>query len=148
MVINGVLRTVWVNIPHRVRFMDVLFKTAPKEMLAFRRVRKRAVLKTIFSRVLQHAALTGINGSLAEINVESPACGARSKTTIVRKHQWSKLFFEHYYPRAKRKYPRGKVPPEPTKARQSFFQRCLALDLGFQFIRCMPSLKRPHITGC
>ena len=53
MVINGVLRTVWVNIPHRVRFMDVLFKTAPKEMLAFRRVRKRAVLKTISSRVLQ-----------------------------------------------------------------------------------------------
>ena len=32
--------------------------------------------------VRKHAALTGINGSLAEINVESPACGARSKTTI------------------------------------------------------------------
>ena len=93
MVVNGVLRTLWVNIPHRVRFMDVRFKTAPKGMLAFRRVRKRAVLKTIFSRVLQHAALTGINGSLAEINVESPACGARSKTPIIRKLQWDKLFF-------------------------------------------------------
>ena len=43
MVVNGVLRTLWVNIPHRVRFMDVRFKTAPKGMLAFRRVRKRAV---------------------------------------------------------------------------------------------------------
>ena len=53
MVVNGVLRTLWVNIPHRVRFMDVHFKTAPKRMLAFRRVRKRAVLKTISSRVLQ-----------------------------------------------------------------------------------------------
>ena len=101
--------------------MDVRFKTAPKGMLAFRRVRKRAVLKTISSRVLQHAALTGINGSLAEINVESPACGARSKTTIVRKHQWSKLFFEHYYPRAERKYPRGKVPQNPQKRANHFF---------------------------
>ena len=51
------------------------------------------ILKTIFSRVRQHAELTDINGSLAEINVESPACGARSKTTIVRKSQWSKSFF-------------------------------------------------------
>ena len=93
MVVNGVLRTLWVNIPHRVRFMDVRFKTAPKEMLAFRRVRKRAVLKTISSRVRQHAELTDIDGSLAEINVESPACGARTKTTIVRKPQWSKSFF-------------------------------------------------------
>ena len=37
--------------------------------------------------VRKHAALTGINGSLAAINVESPACGARSKTTIVRRAQ-------------------------------------------------------------
>ena len=53
MVVSGVLRTLWVNIPHKVRFMDVRFKTAPKGMLAFRRVRKRAVLKTISSRVFQ-----------------------------------------------------------------------------------------------
>ena len=52
MVVNGVLRTLWV-ISRRVRFMDVRFKTAPKGMLAFRRVRKRAVLKTISSRVFQ-----------------------------------------------------------------------------------------------
>ena len=96
-VVNGALRTLWVNIPHGVRFMDVRFKTAPKGMLAFRRVRKRAVLKNISSRVRQHAALTDINGSLAEINVESPACGARSKTTIVRKPQWNKLLFYRYY---------------------------------------------------
>ena len=50
------------------------------------------ILKTIFSRVRQHAELTDINGSLADINVESPACGARSKTTVVRKLQWGKLF--------------------------------------------------------
>ena len=31
--------------------------------------------------------------ALAAINVENPACGARSKTTIERKPQWSKLFF-------------------------------------------------------
>ena len=29
-------------------------------------------------------------------HIESPACGARSKTTIVRKTQWSKLFFNRY----------------------------------------------------
>ena len=50
-------------------------------------------IKDHSSRVRQHAALTGINGSLADINVESPACGARSKTTVVRKLHWSKLFF-------------------------------------------------------
>ena len=32
---DGVLRKLWV-IPHRVRFMDVRFKTIPKGMLAFR----------------------------------------------------------------------------------------------------------------
>ena len=31
-----------------------------------------------------------------DYNVESPACGARSKTTIVRKPQWGKLFFNRY----------------------------------------------------
>ena len=62
--------------------MDVRFKTASKGMLAFRRVLWHAVLKTIFSRVRQHAALTGINGSLAEINVEKPACEARSKEGV------------------------------------------------------------------
>ena len=46
---------------------------------------------------LRHAALTGMNGSLADINVESPACGARSKTTVVRKPQWRKLFFNAHY---------------------------------------------------
>ena len=40
----------------------------------------------------KHAALTDMNGSLADINVESAACGARSKTTVVRKLQWGKLF--------------------------------------------------------
>ena len=36
------------------------------------------------------------NGPLAEINVESPVCAARSKTTIVRKPQRSKLFFNRH----------------------------------------------------
>ena len=68
--------------PNRVRFMDVRFKTASKGMLAFRRVLWHAVWSTISSRVRQHAALTGINGSLAEINVEKPACEARSKEGV------------------------------------------------------------------
>ena len=82
MVVNGVLRTLWV-ISHRMRFMDVCFKTAPKGMLAFRRVLWHAVWSTISSRVRQHAALTGIDGSLTGINVEKPACEARSKKGVI-----------------------------------------------------------------
>ena len=56
-----------------------------------------ACFSTLYGRpfplaCFRHAALTGMNVSLADINVESPACGARSKTTVVRKLQWGKLF--------------------------------------------------------
>ena len=71
-------------------------RLSPKGMLAF-----RACFSTQYERpfplaCFKHAALTGINGSLAEINVESPACGARSNTTIVRKLQWGQVVFYHY----------------------------------------------------
>ena len=72
--------------------MGVLSRLSPKECLHSARALARSI-KDHYSRVRQHAALTGINGSLAEINVESPACGARSKTTVVRKFHWGKLFF-------------------------------------------------------
>ena len=52
-----------------------------------------------------------VNGSLAEINVESLACGARSKTTIVRKPQWSKLFLNTNSPSAKPADPKKQKNP-------------------------------------
>ena len=57
---------------------------------------QRALARSMIDHFLpraKHAALTGINGSLADINVESPACEARSETSIARKPQWSKFFF-------------------------------------------------------
>ena len=53
MVVNGVLRTLWV-MPYRCVSMGyTLHGLDPSGMLAFHSVRKRAVLKTISSRVLQ-----------------------------------------------------------------------------------------------
>ena len=97
MVVNGVLRTLWV-MSRRVRFMGIcVTRLSLKGMLAF-----RACFSTQYGRsfplaCFKHAALTGIDGSWTEINVESPACGARSKTTIVRKPPMEQVVFYRYY---------------------------------------------------
>ena len=64
MVINGVLRTLWVGT--WVQWV----------------VSQRALARSIDDHILpraKHAALTGINGSLAGINVEVPACFSTPK---------------------------------------------------------------------
>ena len=96
MFVNGFARSVAVEfVVNGVQgaSMDVCFIDWPKWNAC---IPQRALARSMVDHFLshaKHAALTGINGSLAEINVESPACGARSKTTVVRKLHWSKLFF-------------------------------------------------------
>ena len=65
---DGVLRKLRV-IPHRVRFMDVRFKTIPKRNACIPRVLQHTVLTTISSRVRKHAVLTHI-AALPEINLK------------------------------------------------------------------------------
>ena len=95
MFVNGFARSVAVEfVVNGVQgaSMDVCFIDWPKWNAC---IPQRALARSMVDHFLshaKHAALTGINGSLAEINVGSPACGARSKATIVRKRNGLSCF--------------------------------------------------------